>query len=204
MRRAGPLGEVAGASRGRSIGGMRIRSQIVIAYALVGAVVLTAALVFFTSRSATSASGPPCRVLAGRISYPLDREQVANATVITETAGALGLPHHAVTVAVAAALQESRLHNLRSGDRDSLGLFQQRPSQGWGTAAHILEPRFASVAFFRALERIDGWQAMSVNDAAQHVQRSATPTAYAASEREARAIARATTGEVPGALTCAA
>jgi hypothetical protein len=203
-RRGGHFGAVSRASPGRTIEVMRVRSPIVIAYGLAGAIVVTVALVFFMSRSATSASGPPCRVVAGLTSYPLDREQVANAKVITETAAALGLPHHAVTVAVAAALQESRLHNLRNGDRDSLGLFQQRPSQGWGTAEQILDPRFASAAFFHALDRIDEWQAMSVNDAAQHVQRSATPTAYAASEREARAIARATTGEVQGALACTA
>ncbi len=187
---------------------MRFRSPLVIGVgitgAITGAIVLTMVLVSLTSVSPTSAAGPPCRVVVDRISYPLDREQVANANVITEIAGVLGLPHHAVTVAVAAALQESRLHNLRSGDRDSLGLFQQRPSQGWGTPAQILDARYASAAFLRALERVDGWQAMSVNDAAQRVQRSATPTAYAASEGEARAIARATTGEVPGALTCAA
>lgn len=168
-----------------------------------GSLVLATALVFFAARHTTRASGPPCRVVAGASTYRLERDQVANAMIITDAAAAAGLPHHAVTIAVAAALQESQLHNLTRGDRDSLGIFQQRPSQGWGSPTQILNPRFAARAFFRALTRIDQWQTTSVNSAAQLVQRSATPTAYARSEHEARAIARATTGERPGTLTCA-
>jgi len=146
--------------------------------------------------------GLPCRVVANGHSYALDRAQAANAAIIAAAAGTVGLPHHAVTIGIAAALQESRLHNLAYGDRDSLGLFQQRPSQGWGTPAQILDPRFAAESFFRALARIDGWPDMTVTDAAQHVQHSAQPTAYAAWEHEARALARATTGELPGAISC--
>ena len=71
------------------------------------------------------------------------------------------------------ALQESGLHNLSYGDRDSLGLFQQRPSQGWGTPAQIMSPRHAAAAFYRRLSRIAGWQAMPVTEAAQTVQHSA-------------------------------
>ena len=83
--------------------------------------------------------------------YTLDIDQAANSTTIAAVGKRLGLPDHAVTVALAAALQESRLHNLPYGDRDSLGLFQQRPSQGWGTATEILTPSYAAAAFFRAL-----------------------------------------------------
>jgi len=112
------------------------------------------------------------------------------------------MSHHAVTVALAAALQESRLHDLRSGDRDSVGLFQQRPSQGWGTPAQLVDTRYAASAFLRALAAVDGWLNLSVNDAAQRVQHSATPTAYGQWESEARALARFETAEITGALTC--
>ena len=107
-----------------------------------------------------------------------------------------------MTIGIAAALQESRLHNLAYGDRDSLGLFQQRPSQGWGTPTQILDPHLAATAFFVRLGKIDGWMLMTVSDAARQVQRSARPHAYAAWEGKARALARAVTGELPGALTC--
>jgi hypothetical protein len=179
-----------------------MRRRIVVAVALVGVVVLGAMLVAYVTDHTTPPSGPQCQVVAGARSYGLDREQAANAITIAAAASTVGLPHHAVTIAVAAALQESRLHNLAHGDRDSLGLFQQRPSQGWGSPDQILNARFAAESFFRTLARFDHWQTMSVNDAAQLVQRSATPMAYAKWESEARAIARATTGELPGALTC--
>ena len=170
--------------------------------ALAALLTLVATLTFLTTRGPTSTSRPPCQVTAGPRTYRLDRDQAANAMVITDAAKELGLPHHAVTVAIAAALQESLLHNLDYGDRDSLGLFQQRPSQGWGSPTQILNPRYAALAFLRALTQVDQWQTMTVNAAAQRVQRSATPTVYANSEMEARAIARATTGELPGTLTC--
>ena len=114
----------------------------------------------------------------------------------------LGLPDHAVTVALAAALQESELQNLAGGDRDSSGLFQQRPSQGWGTPAEIQTPRLAAQSFYTHLTKVEGWQTMSVTDAAQAVQRSAAPGAYGAWEAEARVLAEVLTGEVPAGFTC--
>jgi hypothetical protein len=137
-------------------------------------------------------------------SYGLDRDQVANAQTIAQAAASLGLPHHAVTIALAAAFQESVLHNLDRGDRDSVGLFQQRPSQGWGTPTELLDTTYSSTAFLRALSRVPGWESMPVTAAAQRVQRSAAPDAYANWENEARTVARAVTGEVLGALTCRA
>ena len=114
----------------------------------------------------------------------------------------LGLPDHAVTIALAAALQESQLHNLDHGDRDSRGLFQQRPSQGWGTASQVMTPSYAAAAFFQHLTRIAGWESLPVTTAAQRVQRSGSPGAYATWESEARAIAQATTGEIAAGLSC--
>lgn len=108
----------------------------------------------------------------------LDEEQVANATTITEVGLALDMPERAVVVALATAMQESGLRNLDYGDRDSLGLFQQRPSQGWGTQAQVQDPEHAARSFYRTLRKVDGWQDMRVTDAAQRVQISAFPEAY--------------------------
>jgi hypothetical protein len=134
--------------------------------------------------------------------YVIDPEQAANATTITAVGKRLGLPDHAVTIALAAALQESQLRNLRYGDRDSLGLFQQRPSQGWGTPAQLLDPQYSAGAFFKALAQVPGWETRSVTSAAQAVQHSGAPDAYATWAPLARRLAIATTGEVPAGLTC--
>ena len=99
-------------------------------------------------------------------------------------------------------MQESKLRNISHGDRDSVGLFQQRPSQGWGTAEQLTTPRFAAAAFYRALGQVEGWETMSVTDAAQKVQVSAAPAAYAKWEAEARVLARILTGEVSNQIEC--
>jgi hypothetical protein len=133
----------------------------------------------------------------------LSTEQATNATTIAAVAKRLGLANHAVTIGIAAALQESKLQNLAHGDRDSLGLFQQRPSQGWGTADQVMDPVYAANAFFTHLARVDNWEDLPVTTAAQEVQRSGAPEAYARWEPEARLIARALTGEAPAAFACA-
>lgn len=132
----------------------------------------------------------------------LTTEQTANAATIAAVGKRLGVPNHAVTVALATAFQESNLHNLSYGDRDSLGLFQQRPSQGWGLAADIRVPRLAAAKFYQHLLRIPGWSTLPVTEAAQRVQHSAAGEAYAQWEDPARTLARALTGEVPAGLTC--
>ncbi|HXX90526.1 MAG TPA: hypothetical protein VEI83_09925 [Acidimicrobiales bacterium] len=134
--------------------------------------------------------------------YSITPEQAQNAAIIAAVGYRMGMPDHAVTVALATAFQESALHNLTYGDLDSVGLFQQRPSEGWGTPAQILDPQYASIQFYAHLERVPGWQDMAVTEAAQLVQHSASPDAYAAWESEARALAEALTGEVPAGLTC--
>jgi hypothetical protein len=146
--------------------------------------------------------GPYCEAKIGNQRYELTVAQAANAKTIAAIGLRDGFPHHAVTVALAAALQESQLHNLAGGDRDSVGLFQQRPSQGWGTPAQLRDPRFAAAAFYRALGRVSGWSRMPVTAAAQSVQRSATPGAYANWEAEARVLARILTREVPETIAC--
>jgi cell wall-associated NlpC family hydrolase len=118
-------------------------------------------------------------------------EQVPNAKTIVATGLAMGIPARGQIVALATALQESGLRNLTYGDRDSLGLFQQRPSQGWGTATEILDPVHASTTFYEALEQVSGWQSLSVAQAAQAVQKSAFPDAYAKWEPLATALQKA-------------
>jgi hypothetical protein len=107
-----------------------------------------------------------------------------------------------VSIALATAFQESKLVNIDYGDRDSVGLFQQRPSQGWGTAEQILDPVYATNAFYDALEKIEGYEDMAITEAAQQVQRSAYPSAYADHEEDARALASALTGYSPATFSC--
>ncbi|GLZ37861.1 C40 family peptidase [Actinokineospora sp. NBRC 105648] len=114
--------------------------------------------------------------------------QLANAATIVAVGKQLNVPELGWVIAIATAMQESTLNNLDHGDRDSLGLFQQRPSQGWGTPAQILNPTYAATQFYRHLLAIPGWQQMTVTDAAQAVQRSATPNAYARHEQAARQV----------------
>jgi hypothetical protein len=105
-------------------------------------------------------------------------------------------------VAIATAMQETHLANLPGGDRDSAGLFQQRPSQGWGTYDEVTDSVHAATSFYRRLLAVPGWTALSVGDAAQRVQRSAAPNAYDQWEPQARSIAAALTGESPATMTC--
>lgn len=134
--------------------------------------------------------------------YSLSTDQAQNAAIIAGVAYAKGLPDHAVTVALATALQESELEDLPYGDLDSVGLFQQRPSQGWGTRTQLLDPTYATTAFYRALLKVPGWTSMAVTVAAQAVQKSGDPSAYAQWEGEARALAVTLTGEVGAGFTC--
>ncbi|MEV4352426.1 peptidase M23 [Actinoplanes sp. NPDC049596] len=106
-------------------------------------------------------------------------EQIANARLIVDIGHDRRVPSAGQVIAVATALQESHLRNLRGGDRDSIGLFQQRPSQGWGTPKQLSDPAYQTQKFYDKLLRIDGWQSMRLTDAAQAVQISAFPNAYA-------------------------
>jgi hypothetical protein len=143
-----------------------------------------------------------CTATAAGRSTELDPEQAGNAAVIAAVAVRRGLPGRAATIGIATAMQESKLVNLPGGDRDSLGLFQQRPSQGWGTPAQIQDPVYASNAFYDVLVKVEGYESLPITKAAQTVQRSAFPTAYADHEPEARILASALTGFSPGGLSC--
>ena len=123
-----------------------------------------------------------------------DSDQIANAATIVAVGEQMNVPAQGQVVAVATALQESGLRNLTYGDRDSLGLFQQRPSQGWGTAAQVTDPTYAAAAFYRGLLAVPGWQQLSLTTAAQAVQRSAFPNAYAKHEPAATTLTAAVGG----------
>ncbi|MEV8125459.1 NlpC/P60 family protein [Streptomyces sp. NPDC085944] len=129
----------------------------------------------------------------------LPAEQIPNAQTIVATGISLDVPKKGQVIAIATAMQESRLRNLNSGDRDSLGLFQQRPSQGWGTAQQIRDPVYASEQFYKHLLKVDGWQQMKVTQAAQAVQKSGYPDAYAQWEDLATALQTAIAKTFPNA-----
>lgn len=128
----------------------------------------------------------------------LPAEQVPNAATIVAVGLSLDVPKKGQIVALATAMQESRLRNLNYGDRDSLGLFQQRPSQGWGSAQQIRDPLYASEQFYKHLLKVNGWQQMTVTQAAQAVQKSGLPDAYAQWENLATALQEAIAKTFPG------
>lgn len=154
------------------------------------------------SRNKAVSSGCTVPSAPGKPAFRLSPEQAQNAAIIAAVALKMGLADHAVTVALATSLQESKLTDLPYGDLDSVGLFQQRPSQGWGTRAQLLDPVYAATAFYHRLVQVPGWSTIAVTEAAQTVQLSAAPTAYQGWEAEARALAIALTGEQPAAFAC--
>ncbi|MGX1756678.1 heavy metal transporter [Streptomyces lydicus] len=134
--------------------------------------------------------------------YELSPEQAANAATIAAVASSRGLPERAVTIALATAMQESGLRNIEFGDRDSVGLFQQRPSQDWGTVQKIMDPVYSAGEFYRHLEHVPGYSRLPLTVAAQRVQHSGYPQAYAKHEANAAQLTGALTGRDEGAMTC--
>jgi cell wall-associated NlpC family hydrolase len=181
--------------------------SIAVLVVLLGLVIAVPVLLFIGDRflggdCALAASGPvgtaPRRIAGVR----LDAEQARNAQVVAGVARRRGLIERASAIALMTAMQESGLRNLNHGDRDSLGLFQQRPSQGWGTPAQVRDPVYASNRFFERLVRVSGWQTIAMWRAAQAVQRSANGQAYAQHQTFATKLAAALFGHNAG-VTCA-
>jgi len=143
-----------------------------------------------------------CQATAAGESVTFSPEQTANAALISALSVKRGLPPRAATIATATAIQESKLRNLRVGDRDSVGLFQQRPSQGWGTPEQLVDPVYATNKFYDALVKVKDYQTREITQVAQEVQRSAFPEAYADHEQEGRILASALTGHSPAGLGC--
>ena len=143
-----------------------------------------------------------CEATVGGRTVELDTEQAENVALMAAIGVERGLPARAVTIAIATARQESKWRNLDYGDRDSLGLFQQRPSQGWGTEAQVQRPTYAINAFYDALVEVPGYTELPITVAAQTVQRSAFPDAYGLHEADSRVLASALTGYSPARFTC--
>ncbi|MCA6096246.1 hypothetical protein LE181_29285 [Streptomyces sp. SCA3-4] len=165
--------------------------------------VLLALIGYGIAQLVTGGPGAPrCTVRANGESYSLAPEQAVNAATISAVGSSRGLPERAVTIALATAMQESGLRNIHHGDRDSLGLFQQRPTQGWGTAGQITDPVYAAGKFYDHLVKVPGYSRLPLTVAAQKVQRSGFPQAYAKHEPDASLLALALTGRVEAAFSC--
>ncbi|MHC3473829.1 heavy metal transporter [Streptomyces sp. 7R007] len=168
-------------------------------------VVLLAVAGYLAVQYVTGGRGPGCRVVSGKADgaeYEFTPEQAVNAATIAAVGTGRGMPERAVAIALATSLQESGLRNLAHGDRDSLGLFQQRPSQGWGTEKQILDPTYAAGVFYEHLAKVHDYTELPLTVAAQRVQRSGYPEAYAKHEPDATLLAAALTGDSPATLTC--
>jgi hypothetical protein len=143
-----------------------------------------------------------CSAHVAGLTVDLSTEQAENASIIAAVGVRRGLPARAVSIALATAFQESKLRNLDHGDRDSLGIFQQRPSQGWGDKAQITDPYYAANRFYDELQKVRGYQTMRITEAAQRVQRSGFPEAYEAHAADARSLASALTGYSKAGFSC--
>ena len=146
--------------------------------------------------------GSDCTAAGNGEDIALDPGQASIAATIAGVAQRDHMPPRAVTVAYAAALQETKLRNLPYGDRDSVGVFQQRPSQGWGPRTDLENPVYATSKFFGALAKIPGYQQMPVYKAAQAVQHSADGFAYQQYQALATHMTPAFTGQDPHAVWC--
>ncbi|WP_338700182.1 heavy metal transporter [Streptomyces sp. Q6] len=170
------------------------------------AVVLLAVATYVAVQYATGGRATPrCVVVSANgdgASYEFTSEQAVNAATIAAVGTSRGMPERAVTIALATALQESGLRNIRHGDRDSLGLFQQRPSEGWGSEKQIMDPVYAADRFYAHLDKIPGYSRLPLTVAAQRVQRSGYPQAYAKHEPDATLLSASLTGRAAASLTC--
>jgi hypothetical protein len=143
----------------------------------------------------------PAGVTADQVTFTPTVEQMSNAKAIVAAGQAMGLPPRAWVIAIATSLQEAQLKNLgnlgAANDHDSLGLFQQRPTSGWGTPEQIQDPTYAATAFYQGLVGVPGWQSLPLTKAAQKVQVSAYPDHYAKHEAQAGAMVSALYGVGP-------
>ena len=143
-----------------------------------------------------------CVASVGDASVALDLEQAHYTSIIVGMSVRRELPPRAASIAMATVYQETGIRNLDGGDRDSVGLFQQRPSQGWGTQKQLKDPYYATGKFYDALVKIDGWESDDINDVAQKVQRSGYPEAYRDHETDGRILASTLTGQTVSGFTC--
>lgn len=167
-------------------------------------VVVAAAGLFFGVRAAWNKligpPGPSCSFAQ----FSTTTDQAATASEMTAVVIRRKLPERAAVLVLAAGLQESKLRNISAGDgdRDSVGVLQQRPSQGWGTAARLADPGYATGKFLDRLVKIPKWQAGDLSAVIQKVQISADGSLYGQHEEQAQAMADALTGATARAITC--
>jgi hypothetical protein len=143
-----------------------------------------------------------CVVTVKDRAVELDLDQAHYTSIVVGLSVRRGLAPRAGSIAMATVYQETGIRNLDYGDRDSVGLFQQRPSQGWGSEKQLMDPYYATTKFYNALVRVDGWETRDITKVAQAVQRSAYPDAYRDHEPDARVLASALTGQTARAVTC--
>ncbi|MFC7530888.1 peptidase M23 [Actinoplanes sp. GCM10030250] len=174
-----------------------MRSLFVIAVAVLAGFLISPLL-----RADAACTPVPAASASASVLDDWNNEQVENARVIVTIGNQRKVPSQALVIAVATAMQESRLRNLRGGDRDSIGLFQQRPSQGWGTPKQLSDPAYQTQKFYDKLLTVEGWHRMRLTEAAQAVQVSAYPEAYAKHTRAATRLVDAL-GATPAACVAA-
>jgi hypothetical protein len=170
--------------------------------ALLAILILVAAVAGYLDYRHVTLTTTGCEANGGGQAVTLDTDQAAIAATIAGVADARRLPAGAVTIAYATAMQESHMHNLDYGDLDSLGVFQQRPSQGWGTPRQITDPVYATGKFFAALVKVPHYLRIPLDQAAQDVQHSADGAAYANYQAQAAVMSGAFTGQRPHAVWC--
>ncbi|MDS1272076.1 hypothetical protein RIF23_17440 [Lipingzhangella sp. LS1_29] len=173
---------------------------------LAGAVLVAAVSYVWTSLGQLELEPAPptagCVAQTPRGSVELDVEQAANAATVGGVAFEHDLPREAVVIAYATVWQESTFYNIEFGDRDSLGLFQQRPSMDWGEPEDLVDPVYASDAFYTELAEVEDYLDLPVYEAAQEVQRSADGFAYDQHEDRSAVMAEAFTGAEGPAVSC--
>lgn len=143
-----------------------------------------------------------CTATVQGASATLDPERAYYAALISGVSVKRGLVPRAGSIALATAFQESGMRNLDYGHADSIGLFQQRPSKGWGSVEEIMDPWYSATAFYKALVKVKGWEEGDINDVAQAVQRSAHPEAYRKHVEKSRTLASSLTGQTPASFGC--
>jgi len=152
-------------------------------------------------RVSTALIVPGCQAGSGPSALPLGQDQAPIAATVAGVAARMGLPLRALEIGYATALQESKLTNPTYGDRDSVGVFQQRTSEGWGTTAQLEDPEYATTAFFSALVKVPNYLNLPIDQAAQDVQHSADGSAYAQWDSTAEFLATSYV-TTPHAVTC--
>lgn len=186
------------ARRGRTAGA----AVLVVVGVVIGLVVAVLVIIHLIPDHAPLPGEQRCVATAADRSVAVDTEQAQNAAIIAGVSVRRGLAPRAASIALTTAYQESNLRNLDHGDRDSVGLFQQRPSMGWGSRKQLRDPVYATNRFYDALIKIHGWENADITEIAQQIQISGYPDAYRAHESDGRVLASVLTGQSPAGLRC--